>query len=224
MQGVTWYPARHRPAMHGDPRGRATDADGSPVAPASVAPASAALASRPFGGGAAVGRPRPRLKRRFRSGASRGVVPEPGAGDDGVRRARLRPAGERRATGRRTRPGHDGVARTLPAAGAALAAGPAGALTAPRGRATGACSASRRAGCARLLRVCATAARAAFTRSGVNGTERSRAPAASNTALPIAAGTTTTAGSPTPHGGSSARSIGRDSTFGTSGKRWPKRG
>ena len=43
---------------------------------------------------------------------------------------------------------------------------------------------------------------AIFTFSGVNGTERKRTPIASNTALPIAAGIGTTAGSPQPHGAS----------------------
>ena len=41
---------------------------------------------------------------------------------------------------------------------------------------------------------------AAFTLSGVYGTERSRTPVASNTAFEIADGTTAAAGSPAPHG------------------------
>ena len=41
---------------------------------------------------------------------------------------------------------------------------------------------------------------AAFTRSGVNGTSRMRAPVASKIALPIAAATTVIAVSPAPHG------------------------
>src|SRR5262249_23820461 len=42
---------------------------------------------------------------------------------------------------------------------------------------------------------------AAFALAGVNGTERSRTPAASNTALEIADGMTAAGGSPAPHGG-----------------------
>src|SRR4029077_873907 len=47
-----------------------------------------------------------------------------------------------------------------------------------------------RCGFRALIRDYARAARAAFTRSGVNGTWRSRAPVASNIALPTAAATT----------------------------------
>jgi hypothetical protein len=42
--------------------------------------------------------------------------------------------------------------------------------------------------------------RAAFTFSGVKGTERKRTPAASNTAFEIARGTTAADGSPAPQG------------------------
>src|SRR4051794_29582330 len=48
---------------------------------------------------------------------------------------------------------------------------------------------------------------AAFTLSGVNGTDRRRTPIASNTAFEIADGTTAAAGSPAPHGFSFGRSI-----------------
>src|SRR5580704_4472859 len=53
---------------------------------------------------------------------------------------------------------------------------------------------------------------AAFTRSGVNGTRRSRTPVASNTALPMAAGSGPTAISAAPDGGSSGRLIRTIST------------
>ena len=49
--------------------------------------------------------------------------------------------------------------------------------------------------------------RAAFTFSGVNGTERMRTPVASKTALAMADGTTAAAGSPAPQGRSFGRSI-----------------
>ena len=49
--------------------------------------------------------------------------------------------------------------------------------------------------------------KAAFTFSGVNGTERMRTPVASNTALAMAEGTTAAAGSPAPQGRSFGRSI-----------------
>ena len=58
---------------------------------------------------------------------------------------------------------------------------------------------------------------AAFTLSGVYGTERSRTPMASNTALEIADGTTAAAGSPAPHGRSAGRSIRSMTISGTSG-------
>src|SRR5205823_11522567 len=48
---------------------------------------------------------------------------------------------------------------------------------------------------------------AAFTRAGVNGTRRRRTPVASNTALPIAAGTKPSAISAAPEGAASGRSI-----------------
>ena len=58
------------------------------------------------------------------------------------------------------------------------------------------------------IRVRIYAARgAAFTLSGVNGTERRRTPVASNTAFEIADGTKAAAGSPAPHGGMVGRSI-----------------
>src|SRR5262245_57949192 len=50
-------------------------------------------------------------------------------------------------------------------------------------------------------------ANAAFTRSGVKGTRRRRTPVASNTALPIAAGTSPRAISAAPEGASSGRLI-----------------
>src|SRR5262249_47123115 len=58
---------------------------------------------------------------------------------------------------------------------------------------------------------------AAFTFSGVNGTERSRTPTASNTAFEIADGTTDAEGSPAPHGRSAGRSIRSMTISGTSG-------
>src|SRR6266849_3793964 len=57
---------------------------------------------------------------------------------------------------------------------------------------------------------------AACTLAGLNGTERSRTPTASNTAFAIAEGTTAVAGSPTPHGFSVGRSISSMSTSGIS--------
>ena len=59
--------------------------------------------------------------------------------------------------------------------------------------------------------------RAAFTRSGRNGTVRSRTPVASNTALASAAPTGVEAASPAPSGGWSRRWISSNSSFGTSG-------
>ena len=58
-------------------------------------------------------------------------------------------------------------------------------------------------------------ASAPLTRSGVNGTSRSRAPVASNTAFPIAAGIAHGAGSPAANVGWSGRSIRSTSTLGT---------
>src|ERR1022692_2320780 len=59
---------------------------------------------------------------------------------------------------------------------------------------------------------------AAFTLSGVNGTERKRTPVAAKTAFEIAAGTTAADGSPLPQGFSSGRSMRSITTSGTSGK------
>ena len=58
---------------------------------------------------------------------------------------------------------------------------------------------------------------AARTLAGVKGTDRSRTPIASKTALAMAAGTTAAAGSPAPHGLSVGRSTSSMSTVGTSG-------
>src|SRR5580704_3137098 len=58
---------------------------------------------------------------------------------------------------------------------------------------------------------------AALILADVKGTERNRTPVASNTALPIAAGTTAQAGSPPPHGASFGRSRRSTTTSGTSG-------
>src|SRR5580704_6083036 len=67
------------------------------------------------------------------------------------------------------------------------------------------------------LRPRQTALSAASTFAGVNGTERSRAPVASNTAPAIAAGTSAQVGSPAPHGTSSGRSMRSIATSGISG-------
>ena len=58
----------------------------------------------------------------------------------------------------------------------------------------------------------------ALTLSGVNGTERRRAPVASNTAFETAADTTAADGSPAPQGFSAGRSIRSMTMSGTSGK------
>src|SRR5207302_2615407 len=58
---------------------------------------------------------------------------------------------------------------------------------------------------------------AASTLAGVKGTDRSRTPIASKTALAVAAGTTAAAGSPAPHGLSVGRSTSSMSTVGISG-------
>src|SRR5262245_32312651 len=63
------------------------------------------------------------------------------------------------------------------------------------------------------VRVCASAS---LTFSGVKGTERSRAPVASYTALAIAAGMAQAIGSPAPHEGVPGRSISATSTLGAS--------
>src|SRR5207253_2854144 len=57
---------------------------------------------------------------------------------------------------------------------------------------------------------------AASTLAGVKGTDRSRTPIASKTALAMAAGTTAAAGSPAPHGLSVGRSTSSMSTVGIS--------
>src|SRR5262249_25472041 len=62
------------------------------------------------------------------------------------------------------------------------------------------------------------ALRAASTRSGVIGTSRRQIPAASKTALAMAAGTGTMEGSPPPLGGISGRLISTTSISGMSGK------
>src|SRR5215469_2718359 len=59
---------------------------------------------------------------------------------------------------------------------------------------------------------------AAFTLVGVNGTERSRTPIASKTALEIADGITAADGSPAPQGFSVGRSMRSITTSGTAGK------
>src|SRR5208282_684147 len=59
---------------------------------------------------------------------------------------------------------------------------------------------------------------AARTLAGVEGTERSLTPTASNTAFEMAEGTTAADGSPTPQGFSAGRSISSMSTSGISGK------
>src|SRR5437867_8382361 len=58
---------------------------------------------------------------------------------------------------------------------------------------------------------------AASTLAGVKGTDRSRTPIASKTALAMAAGTTAAAGPPAPHGFSVGRSTSSMSTVGISG-------
>ena len=55
-----------------------------------------------------------------------------------------------------------------------------------------------------------------MTLSGVNGTERIRAPVASNTAFAMAAGIAQAIGSPAPHATVPGRSISATSTFGAS--------
>src|SRR5262245_11132208 len=71
---------------------------------------------------------------------------------------------------------------------------------------------------ARLLWLAQAAPVAAFTLLGVNGTERSRTPVASNTAFEIADGTTAAAGSPAPQGGMVGRSMRSMTISGTCGK------
>src|SRR6478672_6820099 len=63
------------------------------------------------------------------------------------------------------------------------------------------------------VRLCS---RAAFILSAVNGTERNRAPVASNTALPIAAGMAQAIGSPAPQAVVPGRSMSATSTLGAS--------
>jgi glycine/D-amino acid oxidase-like deaminating enzyme len=63
-----------------------------------------------------------------------------------------------------------------------------------------------------------TPCNAARNFAGVNGTERSRMPVASNTALLTAEGTTAAAGSPAPQGRSAGRSTRSSTISGTSGK------
>src|ERR1700730_5669279 len=72
-----------------------------------------------------------------------------------------------------------------------------------------------RSGFGPLIPDYARAARAAFTRSGVNGTWRSRAPVASNIALPTAAATTVIEVSPAPVASLSGRLISTVSIVGT---------
>src|ERR1700730_7609743 len=66
--------------------------------------------------------------------------------------------------------------------------------------------------------LCLVVRMAVCTLSGVNGTERSRAPVASKTAFEMADGTTAAEGSPPPHGFSSGRSMRSMATSGISGK------